>query len=97
MTESKTRNNIKLQHHIACKDHALLNNVKTSLVIRKLKNYNTTTTNPVYSHIVRSGEDKMYAVHTSTSKEVERLFPIYPRLDTRNTKQIHSKAWNKMA
>ncbi|KAM3198916.1 hypothetical protein P3L10_034353 [Capsicum annuum] len=40
----------------------------------------TTTTNPLYSHKVGSGEGKMYAVHTATSEEVERLFPIDPRL-----------------
>ena len=53
-----------------------------------------TTTNPVYSHIVRSGEGKMYAVHTSTSKEVERLFPIDPQLKSQDTTQTHSKAQN---
>ena len=35
---------------------------------------------------------KMYAVHTSTSEEVERLFPIDPRLKARDTTQTHSKA-----
>ncbi|KAF3662554.1 putative UDP-glucose 6-dehydrogenase-like isoform 1 [Capsicum annuum] len=43
----------------------------------------TTTTNPVYSHIVRPGEGKMYAVNTTTSGEVARLFPIHPQLKIR--------------
>jgi len=44
------------------------------------QNTSTTTTNPVYSHIVGSGEGRVYAVHITTSKEVERLFPIDPWL-----------------
>ncbi|KAM3395647.1 HIPL1 protein [Capsicum galapagoense] len=39
----------------------------------------TTTTNPVYSHKMGSGEGKMYAVHTAISEKAERLFPIDPR------------------
>ena len=38
----------------------------------------TTTTSPVYSHTVGTGEGKMYAVHNATSEEVERLFLIEP-------------------
>ncbi|PHT87204.1 hypothetical protein T459_09310 [Capsicum annuum] len=34
----------------------------------------TTKTNLVYSHTVGSGEGSMYAVHTTTSEEIERLF-----------------------
>ena len=52
----------------------------------------TTTTNPVYSHLVGSGGGKMYAVHTSTSDEVERLFPKDPRLKAQDIIQTHSKA-----
>ncbi|KAF3672519.1 putative clathrin assembly protein-like [Capsicum annuum] len=47
----------------------------------------TTTTNPVYSHIVVSGEGKTYVVHTTTSEEVERLFSIDPRLKTKDRRQ----------
>lgn len=38
----------------------------------------TTTTNPLYFHIIKCGEDKIYAIHTTTFREVERLFPIDP-------------------
>ncbi|KAF3674371.1 putative protein EIN4-like [Capsicum annuum] len=34
----------------------------------------TTKINPVYSHTVGFGEGSMYAVHTTTSEKVERLF-----------------------
>ena len=56
----------------------------------------TTTTNPVYSHFVGSGGGKMYAVHTSTSDEVERLFPKDPRLKSRDITQTHSTAQKQM-
>ncbi|KAF3668525.1 hypothetical protein FXO37_09509 [Capsicum annuum] len=39
---------------------------------------------------------KMYAVHTSTSDEVERLFPKDPRLKSRDTTQTHSTAQKQM-
>ncbi|KAF3622114.1 hypothetical protein FXO37_32474 [Capsicum annuum] len=40
---------------------------------------------------VGSGEGKMYAVHTATSEEVERLFLIDPRLKVENSKQRDGK------
>ena len=51
----------------------------------------TTTTNPVYSHKVSSREGKIYTVHTATSEEVERLFPIDPQLRIENSTQGHSE------
>ncbi|PHT75252.1 hypothetical protein T459_18774 [Capsicum annuum] len=34
----------------------------------------------VYSHLARFGDGKMYAVHTTTFEEVDRLFSVDPRL-----------------
>ena len=39
---------------------------------------------------------KMYAVHTSTSDEVERLFPKDPWLKAQDITQTHSKAQKQM-
>ncbi|PHT61444.1 Calpain-type cysteine protease DEK1 [Capsicum annuum] len=41
-----------------------------------------TTTYPVYSHTMGSGENKVYTDHIVTSDEVEKLFPIDPLLRT---------------